>query len=198
MEGARQSTDAHEIRFHGRGGQGVVSAAALLALAAFEDGYEAQAFPKFGSERRGAPVEAYVRINTLPIRSHNQVYTPDAVVIQDSTLLRSEPVFHGLGEGGWVIVNSLEQVKVDNTVARALRWVRIPASRIGEQYLGRPLPNTVLLGALAATTGWVSMNALEQAIAGHLANKGEDVVKANIEALQAGYQTVAQDQEAAL
>lgn len=76
-----------QIRFHGRGGQGAVSAAALLSLAAFEEGLEAQAFPKFGSERRGAPVESYVRISDRPIRSHTQVSEPDAVVILDSTLL---------------------------------------------------------------------------------------------------------------
>ena len=85
-----------QVRFHGRGGQGAVSAAALLSMAAFEDGFESQAFPKFGSERRGAPVEAYVRISDAPIRSHNQVYTPDAVVILDATLLRAEPVLQGL------------------------------------------------------------------------------------------------------
>ncbi len=168
----------------------------MLALAAFEDGHEAQAFPKFGSERRGAPVEAYVRITGAPIRAHNQVYTPDAVVIQDSTLLQSEPVLQGLKQDGWVILNS-EEPPVDDFTATAQRWVAIPATRIGEQLLGRPLPNTVLLGALAAVTGWVSLKALEQAVTGHLMSKGETVVKANIEALHAGYQAVAAGQEQA-
>lgn len=182
-----------EIRFHGRGGQGAVSAAALLALAAFDDGAEAQAFPKFGSERRGAPVEAYVRISTLPIRAHNQVYSPDAVVIQDSTLLHSEPVLQGLKEGGWVILNSEQPLSGDST-AMALRWVAVPATHIAEQLLGRPLPNTALLGALAAVTGWVGMKALEQAVASHLTSKGEEVVKANIEAVRAGYNAVTSQQ----
>lgn len=186
----------HEIRFHGRGGQGAVSAAALLALAAFDDGFEAQAFPKFGSERRGAPVEAYVRISTAPIRSHNQVYTPDAVVIQDNTLLHSEPVLQGLKQDSWVVLNS-ERPPAGDSTGTALRWVAIPASRIGEQFLGRPLPNTVLLGALAAVTGWISLKALEQAIASHLTNKGEDVVKGNIEALREGYRIAAEKQEQA-
>jgi len=185
----------HEIRFHGRGGQGAVSAAALLALAAFEDGFEAQAFPRFGSERRGAPLEAYVRISSLPIRAHNQVYSPDAVVIQDSTLLHSEPVLQGLKADGWIILNS-EQPPADSA-ATALRWIVVPATRISEQLLGRPLPNTVLLGALAAATGWVGLKALEQVIASHLSSKGEKVVKANIEALHAGYQAVAPQQEQA-
>lgn len=194
MESAGRNIDRYEIRFHGRGGQGAVSAAALLALAAFEDGFEAQAFPKFGSERRGAPVEAYVRITSTPIRAHNQVYTPDAVVIQDGTLLHSEPVLQGLKQDGWVILNS-ERPPADDSTATVPRWVAIPATHIGEQWLGRPLPNTVLLGALAAVTGWVSLKALEQAIASHLSNKGEKVVTANIEALRAGHQAAAPQQE---
>jgi len=183
----------HEIRFHGRGGQGAVSAAALLSLAAFEDGFEAQAFPKFGSERRGAPVEAYVRISTIPIRRHNQVYQPDAVVIQDSTLLRSglrsEPVTAGLVEHGLVILNAERRSDkpVDKSGPDALRWICLPANQISETFLGRPLPNTVLLGALAAATDWVSLAALEQAIGSHLARKGEKVVSANIDALREGY-----------
>jgi len=96
----------HEIRFHGRGGQGAVSAAALLSLAAFHDGFEAQAFPKFGSERRGAPVEAYVKISTTLIRRHNQVYQPDAIVIQDQSLLKSIAVFDGLKAEGFVVLNA--------------------------------------------------------------------------------------------
>jgi len=162
----------HEIRFHGRGGQGTVSAAALLALAAFEDGFESQAFPKFGSERRGAPVEAYVRISHSPIRAHNQVYTPDAVLIQDAGLLRSEALLSGLKQ----------------------RWVCLPASEIGERHLGRPLPNTVLLGALAAATQWVSLKALEQAVANHLSKKGEALVNANIDALREGYALMPQEE----
>ena len=181
----------HEIRFHGRGGQGAVSAAALLALAAFDGGVEAQAFPKFGSERRGAPVETYVRISSTPIRSHNQIYRPDAVVIQDSSLLRAEPVLHGLKKDGWVILNGEQPPSRDSM---ALRWVAIPATDIGEQYLGHPLPNTVLLGALAAVTGWVSLKALEQAIASHFIEKGEKVVMANIEAMHAGSQIAVQSQ----
>ena len=176
-----------EVRFHGRGGQGAVSAAALLALAAFEDGFESQAFPKFGSERRGAPVEAYVRISSTPIRAHNQVYAPDAVVIQDASLLRSEPLLRGLKSGGLIVLNSEEQANGVNENNASFRWLCLPANRIGERHLGRPLPNTVLLGALAAATGWVSPAALEQAVMTHLARKGDETVAANIEALREGY-----------
>ncbi len=184
---SNQEMDFHEIRFHGRGGQGVVSAAALLALAAFEDGFESQAFPKFGSERRGAPVEAYVRISSTPIRAHNQVYTPDAVVIQDAGLLRTEPLLKGLKPGGLIVLNAEEKPpQTDNGFV----WICLPASQIGERHIGRPLPNTVLLGALAAATGWVKLAALEQAVSHHLAKKGEAIVKANIDAVREGYQFV--------
>ncbi len=185
----------HEIRFHGRGGQGTVSAAALLALAAFEDHFESQAFPKFGSERRGAPVEAYVRISNTTIRAHNQVYTPDAIVIQDAGLLRSEPLLRGLKPGGLIVLNSEQQADDFGNKNDRFRHICLPASRIGERHLGRPLPNTVLLGALAAGTEWVSLIALEQAVTNHLSGKGEKMVKANIEALREGYGFVLQAQE---
>lgn len=181
----------HEIRFHGRGGQGTVSAAALMALAAFEDGFESQAFPKFGSERRGAPVEAYVRISRSVIRTHNQVYAPDAVVIQDAGLLRSEPLLRGLKPGGLIVLNSEQS---PSSKADDFRWICLPANEMGERHLGRRLPNTVLLGVLAAATQWVSLNALEQAVANHLAKKGEALVKANIEALRESYGFISQEE----
>ena len=175
-----------QVRFHGRGGQGAVSAAALLSLAAFEDGFEAQAFPKFGSERRGAPVESYVRISDRPIRSHTQVYEPDAVVILEASLLRSEPVLAGLQEGGTVVINA---DRVPEVPAREGRWhwIAVPADRISIERLGRPLPNTVLLAALAAATGWVGLQALEQVVRRHLGRKGEKVVNANLELLHEGF-----------
>ncbi len=173
-----------DVRLHGRGGQGTVSAAALLALAAFEDGFESQAFPKFGSERRGAPVEAYVRISRRVIRAHSQVYLPDAVVIQDAGLLRSEPLLRGLKPGGWVVLNGDERHVSEGD---GFQWICIPASQIAQRHIGRPLPNTVLLGALAALTQWVGLTALERAIKNHLMAKGEAIVKANLEAMREGY-----------
>lgn len=148
-----------QVRFHGRGGQGAVSAAALLSLAAFEDGFEAQAFQKFGSERRGAPVESHVRISDRLIRSHKQVYEPDALAILDGTLLRSEPVLVGLRDGGTVILNA-DRVPEARAADRRFHWIAVPATRISVEHLGRPLPNTALLAALAAATGWVKLGAL--------------------------------------
>ncbi len=188
----KNGVELRDIRLHGRGGQGTVSAAALLALAAFEDGFESQAFPKFGSERRGAPVEAYVRISREVIRAHNQVYKPDVVVIQDAGLLRSEPLLKGLTPGGLIVLNATEKPA---DIGNGFRWIFLPASEIGERHIGRPLPNTVLLGAMAAGTGWVSLAALEKAVTNHLAKKGEKIVKANIEAVREGFGFVAQTEE---
>lgn len=175
-----------QVRFHGRGGQGAVSAAALLSLAVFEDGFEAQAFPKFGSERRGAPVESYVRISDRPIRSHTQIYEPDAVVILDASLLGSEPVLAGVRDGGTVILNA-DSVPEVHAAERRFHWIAVPATRISIGHLGRPLPNTVLLATLAAATGWVGLPALEQVVSRHLGRKGEQVVTANLEMLREGY-----------
>jgi len=175
-----------QIRFHGRGGQGAVTAAALFGLAAFEDGFEAQAFPKFGSERRGAPVESYVRISDGPIRCHTQIYEPDAVVILDGTLLRSEPVLAGLRDGGNVVLNA-DGVPAARRVEGSFRWIPVPATRISVEHLGRPLPNTVLLAALAGVTGWVGLPALRQAVERQLGRKGEAVVTANLSMLEEGH-----------
>jgi pyruvate ferredoxin oxidoreductase gamma subunit len=95
-----------QVRFHGRGGQGVVTAAELLAEAAFRDGRHAQAFPSFGSERMGAPVMSFCRIDDKPIRTHEPVSEPDALIIQDATLLHQADLFAGLGREGYMLVNS--------------------------------------------------------------------------------------------
>src|SRR3954449_4872910 len=101
------TTAPFEIRLHGRGGQGVVTAAELLSVAAFLDGHEAQAFPSFGSERMGAPVTAFCRISTATIRTHEPVSRPHAVIISDATLLHHVDVFGGLRAPGFVLINSI-------------------------------------------------------------------------------------------
>jgi len=182
-----------EIRFHGRGGQGAVSAAALLAVAAFDAGFQAQAFPKFGSERRGAPVEAYVRVSSTTIRAHNQVYTPDIVIVQDSTLMRLPAVLAGLKHNGLIILNSEHQAQIQ--LKKPFHLLCIAANRISEKYLGRPLPNTVLLGALAANTDWASLATLERAVISHLARKGQKIIAANIDAMREGFRVASLQHE---
>lgn len=158
-----------EIRIHGRGGQGVVTAAELLSVAAFHEGSHAQAFPSFGSERTGAPVVSFCRIDQRPIRVREPIVAPDALIVVDPTLLHQVDVFGGLKEGGFVLINSsrsfpelrLQEV-LDRGVAERLRTV--PATEIAREHLGRPLANAALLGGFAALTGAVSIAALSRAI----------------------------------
>jgi pyruvate ferredoxin oxidoreductase gamma subunit len=147
-----------EVRVHGRGGQGVVTAAELLSIAAFEEGRHAQAFPSFGSERTGAPVVSFCRIADAPIRSREPIAEPDALIVQDPTLLRQADVFGGVGPGAFVLVNSgrdFDQLGLGELARgfRRRRLLTVPATEIARRHLGRPLPNAALLGAFAALTG---------------------------------------------
>ena len=156
-------------RIHGRGGQGVVTAAELLSLAAFDEGLEAQAFPSFGSERMGAPVVAFCRIDSRPITIREPIVEPDAVVVQDATLMHHVAVFDGLAADGYVLINStrtIEQLGLAELGEGrpAERLVTVPASELARARIGRPIPNAALLGALAALTGVVSLEAVERAI----------------------------------
>lgn len=156
-------------RFHGRGGQGVVTAAELLSVAAFRDGLHAQAFPTFGSERTGAPIVSFCRIDERPIRTREPIASPDALVIQDPTLLHQADVFGGLVDDGFLLVNSgrdLESLGVADVASRLRpgRALTVPATELAREHLGRPLPNVALLGGVAALTGRVSLTALTEAI----------------------------------
>ncbi|MBK1690476.1 2-oxoacid:acceptor oxidoreductase family protein [Rubrivivax gelatinosus] len=158
-----------QIRLHGRGGQGTVTAAEMLSLAAFEQGRHAQAFPSFGSERTGAPVVAFCRIAGREIRSREPVMAPDVLVVQDPTLLHQVDVFQGLKPDGWVLINSgrgLAELGLAELAARLPpgHAATVPASEIALARLGRPLPNAALLGGLAALAGIVSLEAVAQAI----------------------------------
>jgi pyruvate ferredoxin oxidoreductase gamma subunit len=159
-----------ETRIHGRGGQGVVTSAELLSVAAFDDGAHALAFPSFGSERTGAPVVSFCRIDERPIRAHDPIATPDALIVIDPTLLHQVDVFAGLRAGGYVLINttrSFEELGLEELAQRLSpqRLCAVPATEIARELVGRPLPNAALLGAFAALTGRVSLGAVERAIA---------------------------------
>ena len=158
-----------QVRIHGRGGQGVVTAAELLSVAAFLEGREAQAFPTFGSERTGAPVVAFCRMDDKPIRVREPIAEPDAVIVQDPTLVHQVDLFGGLEESGYLLVNTsraLADLGLDEYVERfeAGRCATVPATDIARERLGRPLPNAALLGAFAALTGEVSLDSVAAAI----------------------------------
>jgi pyruvate ferredoxin oxidoreductase gamma subunit len=168
-----------QIRLHGRGGQGAVTAAEMVSVAAFHDGKFAQAFPSFGSERMGAPVMAFCRIDEVAIRSREPVMEPDAVLVLDATLLHSVELFQGLRTEGFVIINtgkSLDAIGLGDLVARLPKGhvQTVAATELALKYIGRPVPNAGLLGAFAALTHAVRLASLEQALRsrfpGNLAN----------------------------
>lgn len=158
-----------QVRIHGRGGQGVVTASELLSVAAFDEGKHSQAFPTFGSERTGAPVVSFCRIDDREIRSREPVSRPDAVIIQDPTLLHQVDLFGGLREDGYILLNSergFEELGMGEFVAgfRPERVRTMPATRIAREHLGRPLPNSVLLGGFAGLCDEVGLDAVTQAL----------------------------------
>jgi pyruvate ferredoxin oxidoreductase gamma subunit len=181
-----------QVRFHGRGGQGVVTAAELLSVAAFREGRHAQAFPTFGSERTGAPVVAFCRIDDKPIRLREPITRPDAVVVQDPTLIHAVDLFAGLGAGGYLIVNTsrtFAELGLEDFAGAfaADRVLTIPATEIARDHVGRPLPNAVLLGALAALAGVVSLDSVAAAIAEKFPG---EIGRRNIRAAEAAYGAV--------
>jgi pyruvate ferredoxin oxidoreductase gamma subunit len=158
-----------EVRFHGRGGQGAVTAADLLALAAFEEGRYAQSFPSFGSERMGAPVVAYCRLGEREIRSREPVVAPDCVIVIDPTLVHQVDLFAGLGPEGYLLVNSsrpLEELGLASLAARFRpeRLLTVPATEVALRQIGKPLPNAAMLGGFAALTAEVTIAAISSAL----------------------------------
>jgi pyruvate ferredoxin oxidoreductase gamma subunit len=158
-----------EVRLHGRGGQGAVTAADLLALAAFEEGRHAQSFPSFGSERTGAPVVSYCRLSDRAIRTREPVVAPDCLVVIDPTLVHQVDLFAGLRPEGYVVVNSarpLEDLGLRDVAARSARerWLAVPATEVALRHVGKPLPNSGLLGGFAALTGEISLESLGAAL----------------------------------
>lgn len=153
-----------EIRIHGRGGQGNVVAAYLLATAAIDEGRFGQAFPAFGAERRGAPVVSFVRIADQQLRRHNQVLHPNFLIVQDQALLNVPGVTDGLVPGGGILVNSSLDSETLSEQA-GFNLITFPADSLSQQYLGHPLPNTALLAAFITLTELLPLEALIKALA---------------------------------
>jgi pyruvate ferredoxin oxidoreductase gamma subunit len=175
-----------EIRWHGRGGQGVVTAGKLLAETALETGQYFQAFPDYGPERMGAPIRAFTRLSRQPIHVHSQIDTPRVVLVLDPTLLDQVPVAEGLAEDGMMIVNTVlppSEVRTITGFATG-RVFTLDASHIAIEELGREITNTPMLGALARATGLFEINELTTQVRAWFAKKlSKDAVDANIRAL---------------
>jgi len=178
-----------EIRLHGRGGQGAVLAAELMVVAAFEDGKYGQAFPAFGGERRGAPVQAFVRLDVRPVRIRYRVNQPDHVIILDHTLPNMMDVLSGIKPDGLALIDS-------ESSPEGLRWsvevpvYAVPAKRFALEVFGQPFVNPAMLGAWAAITGEISLEAIQHAYQGRfpglLGEMNSRVVQMGYEFINAG------------
>lgn len=186
-----------QMRMHGRGGQGVVSGAEMLSVAAFLEGRHAQAFPSFGSERMGAPVMAFCRIDDSEIRLREPVMAPDALIIQDPTLLHQVDLFNGLQAGGCVLVNStrsLHELGLDEFTAGVSRYriYTVAATELALKHVGRPVPNAALLGGFSAVSGEIR---LESVVAAIRERFPPQIARSNIAAATEAYDAAARAQE---
>jgi len=177
---------AKEIRFHGRGGQGAVLAARMLASACAFEGKCVASFPMYGFERRGMPVVAFTRVSEEPIREKTQIYTPDCLVVIDPTLLTLDHLFDGLKENGVLILNSPNPL-TEPLHTNLKRAGVINATRVALCEIGRDVPNTCLIGALAKTTGWVKLGSVLHGLADYLEG---DMLKRNLRNAERGYEEV--------
>ena len=184
-----------EIRWHGRGGQGAKTASLLLADAAFNTGKYIQGFPEYGAERMGAPITAYNRICTMPIRIHCNIYNPDYVVVVDDTLLHSVDVTAGLKESGAIIINT---TKDGETLKKLLKGYKghiytIDARTVSIEALGKYFPNTPMLAAVVKVTGIIPENDFLNDMEGsfkHKFAKKPEVIEGNMKALEIALQKV--------
>jgi len=178
-----------EVRWHGRGGQGAVTSAQILAEAAYYDGYQGvTAAPYFGAERRGAPVTATTRFSPEPVRIYSEVESPDVVVVLDETLLTNKDVVSGLEEGGWLIVNSPRgprELGIDGRFRIATADATSISKQIGLVIAGISVVNTPILGAFLRATGLLSLESIRKAIKARLSNVGAD---ANFKAVQLAFE----------
>lgn len=181
-----------EIRFHGRGGQGAVTGVRILASAIHVEGKYTQAIPQYGTERRGAPVVAFCRIDDARIRERDLVHKPDIVVVLDSLLGKTVDVTQGLKEGGLVLVNHSGTYK-ETGLAGAFNVATVDATNIALETLGRPITNTAILGAFAKVSGLVTLESLEEAIRHELPGR---IVDPNIEAVRRAFKEVSKPMDA--
>jgi len=185
-----------QVRLHGRGGQGVVTAAELIAIAAFKDQKFSQAFPSFGVERTGAPIEAFSRIDNKFIRTREQVYDPNILVVLDPSLLESAQISTGCDKKTKIVINSRKSKKEIAISFRKNQKLSIPeknifvldATSIALKILGKNLANTVILGALAKATKIISFAGLKQAIKEKFEEKSSDMINKNLEAIKQAYE----------
>jgi pyruvate ferredoxin oxidoreductase gamma subunit len=182
-----------EIRWHGRGGQGAVTSTEMLAQAAVSEGKFAQAFPSFGPERRGAPVQAFNRVDSkAPVRIRADVTEPDYVVVLDPSLLSKVNVTSGLKKGGWVIINTRKTVKeIKSEFGIKAPVATVNATKIAREVLGVPIVNTTMLGAVIKMTGIIDKKSAHAPLEKRFGRLGER----NIKAMETAYEQVASEEQ---
>jgi pyruvate ferredoxin oxidoreductase gamma subunit len=182
-----------EVRWHGRGGQGAKTAGYILAIASAEQGWNIQAFPDYGAERRGAPMKSYVRISDGPIRLRSGVKQPQIVVVLDPTLLASENVTLGVPDDGIILVNTpLSPTEIRERLDnKTVKVATLDATGISTECLGRNIPNTPMVGALAKVSDVVTVEGAKAAVVKQLGGKlSQTVLDGNFNAIERAYQEV--------
>jgi len=181
-----------EIRWHARGGQGAKTAATLVAGVALEEGKFSQGFPDYGPEREGAPIRGYTRISDRPIRVHSAIYNPDIVVVLDSTLLDTVNVTEGLKDGGIVLVNSpLEPADIRERLgAGNVKVYTVDATQIAIEEIGRPIPNTPMMGALMKVVPLLKLETILADVEKKFRSKGDRIVQGNFRAIRRAFEEV--------
>ncbi|MDR2866224.1 MAG: 2-oxoacid:acceptor oxidoreductase family protein [Methanomassiliicoccaceae archaeon] len=181
-----------ELCWHGRGGQGVVTANEILAETAIREGKHVKAFPEFGPERMGAPIRAFTRISSDPIRVHSQVYAPDIVIVLDPTLVGKVKITAGLKKESVVLANYPGSAKeLQDALDTDVRCYAVDATKISTEEIGRPMANTSMLGALVKISPIVSFNSLEDQMTSKFTGKLPDkIIVKNLSALKRAYKEV--------
>ncbi len=182
------SNELVEVRFHGRAGQGMVTAAKILAVAVSLEEKYSQAFPVFGSEKRGPPVMSFCRISNKPISFIEEIDEPNIVVVADSSVLGEVNVKKGLKKNGLILINSKKPINELRKKFRLKNVYSIDATSLALEYLGKPITNTVMLGALAKLTGLVSLKCIIKGMHIRMKKLSEPVLRKNIELVKKCYE----------
>ncbi len=175
-----------EIRIHARAGQGAITTATILGYAYFLKGMYPYAFPSFGAARMGAPMNAFVRVDSRPVRLRSQIYEPNYLLIMDPTLMRGFNCFSGLKDDGIAIINDKDTGSLPKVGAKQKVFV-VPANEIAMKTIGRPLGNTALIGAFCSATGELELNSLLEAIKKRFSGQARE---GNIESAKQGFEFV--------
>lgn len=176
-----------EVKIFARAGQGAITTATIIGESFFHQGVYSYAFPHFGAARMGAPMNAFLRFDTRPVRLRCQVYNPNFIIVVDPTLIKSQNCFAGMKKDGVAIISVREDTKIDK-VPDGIKIVALPAEQIALEVIGKPFSNTVLLGAFAKVTGELKLESVLEAVKHRFANKPE-LLEKNLNAVRKGYET---------